>query len=77
MLAIHERRVCTLAYGMGLRLVRASDKTEPPLYRLVEPHSMMPVLPSHNAAGADLAKLEDWLQLPAEPAGITAARSAE
>jgi hypothetical protein len=66
MLAIHEHRVCNLAHRMGLRLVRASDQTEPPLYRLVEPHSMTPVLPGGATSGADLAEIEDWLQLPWE-----------
>ncbi|MCG6940232.1 MAG: hypothetical protein LJE69_03155 [Thiohalocapsa sp.] len=66
MLAIREHRVCTLAHRIGLRLVRASDDTEQPLYRLVEPHSMTPVLPGDRAGGADLAELEDWLQFPWE-----------
>ena len=66
MLAIHEHRVCTLAQRMGLRLVRVTGKTGQPLYRLVEPHSMTPVLPNHDARGTDLTKLEDWLQLPGE-----------
>jgi hypothetical protein len=51
---------------MGLRLVRATEETEPPLYRLVEPHSMTPVLPGGPAGAADLAELEDWLQQPWE-----------
>jgi hypothetical protein len=66
MLAIHEHHVCTLAHRMGLRLVRATDQTEPPLYRLVEPHSMTPVLPGGSAGGSDLGELEDWLQQPWE-----------
>ena len=61
MLAIQENRVCTLAHRMGLRLVRATDETQPPLYRLVEPQSMMPVLPGDPAGAADLGELEDWL----------------
>jgi hypothetical protein len=64
MLAVHEHRVCTLAHRMGLRLLR-DEETQPPRYRLVEPHSMTPVLPG-GSAGADLAELEDWLLLPWE-----------
>jgi hypothetical protein len=64
--AIHEHHVCTLAQRMGLRLVRATDEVERPLYRLVEPHSMTPVLPGGSATGADLEELEDWLQQPGE-----------
>jgi hypothetical protein len=66
MLAIHEHRVCALAHRMGLRLVRATDETGPPLYRLVEPHSMTPVLPGGCTAGTDLGELEDWLLMPWE-----------
>ncbi len=66
MLAVNEHRVCTLAHRMGLRLVRATDEVERPLYRLVEPHSMAPVLPGGCAIGADLDELEDWLQQPWE-----------
>jgi hypothetical protein len=66
MLAVREHRVCTLAHRIGLRLVRASDDSGSPLYRLVEPHSMTPILPGNGATGADLAELEDWLQFPGE-----------
>ncbi|NBC13114.1 MAG: hypothetical protein GVY09_07155 [Gammaproteobacteria bacterium] len=66
LLAVHEHRVCTLAHRMGLRLVRATNDGGPPQYRLVEPHSMTPVLPGSAGAGADLAELEEWLQMPWE-----------
>jgi hypothetical protein len=66
MLATNEYRVCTLAQSMGLRLVRATDDAEPPLYRLVEPKSMTPILPGGGGDGAYLADLEDWLQQPWE-----------
>jgi len=66
MSAIREHRVCTLAHRMGLRLVRATEVTEQPLYRLVEPHSMAPVLPTDRGSGTDLAELEDWLEFPWE-----------
>jgi hypothetical protein len=66
MLAVHEHRVCTLAHRMGLRLLRVNDdETQPPRYRLVEPHSMTPVLPG-GTVSADLEELEDWLLLPWE-----------
>lgn len=62
MLAIREHHVSTLAQQMGLRLVRAPNENKPPLYRLVEPHSMTPVLPGQSTRGSDLAELERWLQ---------------
>ena len=66
MLATKEYRVCNLAQSMGLRLVRAADKADGSLFRLVEPHSMTPILPAGGHAGAHLADLEDWLQRPWE-----------
>ncbi len=65
MLATKEYRVCNLAQAMGLRLVRAADEADAPLYRLVEPHSMTPILPGGDG-GVHLADLEDWLQRPWE-----------
>jgi hypothetical protein len=66
MLATSEYRVCRLAQSMGLRLVRTTDEAEQPLYRLVVPHSMTPILPGGGLGGAQLGDLEDWLQRPWE-----------
>jgi hypothetical protein len=66
MLATKEYRVCNLAQAMGLRLVRAKDATDAPLYRLVEPHSMTPILPGGGHGPVHLADLEGWLQHPWE-----------
>jgi hypothetical protein len=66
MSAVHELHVDALAHRIGLRLRRVSTGGGEPLYQLVEPSSMTPVLPAGGAEGARLHDLEDWLHFPWE-----------